>query len=75
MMKEDTTELNFRETLKELKNKINSYEEHYIEVMEQWSNFMNNGDDDEIIRLLISIKNILDSNIKLSTQRDLRQYE
>jgi len=75
MKKEDTTELKFREVLLELKTKIISYEDYYIEKIEQWLNFIKQEDDDEIMRHLVAIRHILQHNIKLSTQRDLSKYE
>lgn len=74
-MREDTTELQFRDVMESCLKEIQAFKDNYIDTTEEWQNFFTRGQDKTIIDAANVIRDTIKRIIEKSRERDLAQFE
>lgn len=72
---DDLVNLEFRSALQRVRDALDEFENTYIDETDAWTEWIPQDTEKQVLRHIVAIRNIIDSNIDESVRQDLLSYE
>lgn len=74
-VEDDLVNLEFRSALQRVRDALDEFENTYIDETDAWTEWIPQDTEKQVLRHIVAIRNIIDSNIDESVRQDLLSYE